>query len=210
VPGEYSFRADETEAAESVWSRVALAVAALVATLSAFAQVPDDRRWAPLNNDQVHDPTSPALKLLQQPGEALRPLPPDDAGTGNQVRWVKALEGGFINPRTNIFPETKVNVLDLDIMLNLNGGMPKVKFPHHQHTLWLDCSNCHEQLFKSKAGANKLSMYRILEGEQCGLCHGAVAFPLTECSRCHNTPWQQIKPPTAQAPASPAAPGAAQ
>ncbi|HEX9180451.1 MAG TPA: c(7)-type cytochrome triheme domain-containing protein, partial [Burkholderiales bacterium] len=54
--------------------------------------------------------------------------------------------------------------------------------------LWLDCANCHEHLFKSKAGANKLSMQKILEGEQCGLCHGAVAFPLTECGRCHSTP----------------------
>jgi hypothetical protein len=25
-------------------------------------------------------------------------------------------------------------------------------------------------------------------GEQCGVCHGAVAFPLTVCGRCHNTP----------------------
>jgi c(7)-type cytochrome triheme protein len=66
--------------------------------------------------------------------------------------------------------------------------MPAVRFPHRPHTLWLDCANCHEHLFKSKAGANKLSMQKILEGEQCGLCHGAVAFPLTECNRCHSTP----------------------
>jgi hypothetical protein len=30
-------------------------------------------------------------------------------------------------------------------------------------------------------------MLHILEGKQCGQCHGAVAFPLTECARCHNT-----------------------
>jgi hypothetical protein len=23
-------------------------------------------------------------------------------------------------------------------------------------------------------------------GEHCGRCHGAVAFPLTECTRCHS------------------------
>lgn len=182
--------------------RLVLLLAALLAGLAAFAAQPDQRRWAPLNKDQVHDPAAPGIKLLQQPEEALRPLPPDDPGTGNQVRWVQALEQGAINPRTNIFPETKVNVLDLDVMLNLNGGMPLIRFPHRQHTLWLDCSNCHEHLFKSKVGANKLSMFRILEGEQCGLCHGAVAFPLTECSRCHNTPRQQPKPPSAQAPAA--------
>jgi hypothetical protein len=29
-------------------------------------------------------------------------------------------------------------------------------------------------------------MNQILHGEQCGLCHGAVSFPLTECNRCHS------------------------
>ena len=29
-------------------------------------------------------------------------------------------------------------------------------------------------------------MLLILAGEKCGLCHGAVAFPLTECLRCHS------------------------
>lgn len=150
-----------------------------------------ERSWLPLNKDNVHDPMSPALRLLQQPGEALSKLPADTAG--NQVRWVEALESGAINPRTNVLPETKVNVLDLDNWLNTSGSMPVVKFPHRQHTLWLDCANCHEHLFKSKAGANKLSMLQILNGEQCGVCHGAVSFPLTECSRCHNTTFEEYR-----------------
>ncbi len=150
-----------------------------------------ERSWLPLNKDKVHDPMSPALRLLQQPGEALSKLPADTAG--NQVRWVEALESGAIDPRTNVFPETKVNVLDLDNWLNTSGSMPVVKFPHRQHTLWLDCANCHEHLFKSKAGANKLSMLQILNGEQCGVCHGAVSFPLTECSRCHNTTFEEYR-----------------
>lgn len=140
--------------------------------------------WLPLEKDGVHDPASPAIRMLQQPAEALSKLPPDSAG--NMVRWVEALEKGVINPRTNIRPETKVEILDGDILMSLNGSMPPVRFPHRAHTLWLDCKNCHEHLFKSKIGANKLSMLRILEGEQCGLCHGAVSFPLTECARCHS------------------------
>ena len=143
------------------------------------------RRWTPLEHDQVHDPKSPALKLLQQPREALSRLPP--AYDGNQVDWVAALARGDINPRTNIFPESRVRVYEGEVLLNLKGGTSLVKFPHRQHTLWLDCSNCHEHLFKSQAGANRLSMERILQGEQCGVCHGAVAFPLTQCQRCHNT-----------------------
>jgi c(7)-type cytochrome triheme protein len=64
--------------------------------------------------------------------------------------------------------------------------MPIVRFPHRQHTLWLDCVNCHDHLFKAETGATNFSMLKILEGEQCGVCHGAVSFPLTECFRCHS------------------------
>jgi c(7)-type cytochrome triheme protein len=139
----------------------------------------------PLNNDGVHDPAGPAIKLLQEPSEALSKLPPDVVG--NQVRWVKALEQGLITPRANILPDTTIRVLDLDVILPRTAEMPMVRFPHKQHTEWLDCSNCHEKLFKSKAGATTaLNMFQILQGEYCGLCHGAVAFPLTECKRCHS------------------------
>lgn len=139
----------------------------------------------PLAKDGVHDPANPGLQMLQEPGAALANLPPDVVG--NQVFWVQALEQGKISPRTNILSETKVEVLDLDIILPRTGEMPMVKFPHRQHTEWLDCSNCHEKLFKSKTGATKgLNMFQILQGEYCGVCHGAVAFPLTECKRCHS------------------------
>lgn len=142
--------------------------------------------WESLRKDGIHDPRSPAIKQLQQPGEALSKLAPDN--TGNQVRWLEALEKGQINPRDTLRPGTKVRVLDQDILMSLQGGMPIVRFPHRQHTLWLDCANCHDELFKPKTGANDISMNQILEGEQCGVCHGAVAFPLTECNRCHSVP----------------------
>lgn len=148
--------------------------------------------WSPVAADGLHDPTEPGVKLLQNPGEALSRLPPDTAG--NQVDWVKALEGGYINPRTNVLPETKVRVIDLDVLMKRTGEMPMVRFPHKPHTLWLDCANCHEHLFKSKAGATtNVNMMQILSGEKCGLCHGAVAFPLTECARCHSVPRVKIR-----------------
>ena len=145
-----------------------------------------ERAWAPLAEDDIHDPTSPALGLLQEPAVALGQLPPR-GGAGNQVDWIQALRDGLIKPRTNVFPETKVNVLDLDVYLKNTGELRVVKFPHRAHTEWLDCSNCHEWLFKSKTGATPINMFAILQGEYCGRCHGAVAFPLTECDRCHST-----------------------
>jgi len=142
--------------------------------------------WQRLEADGLHDPRSPAIGVLQQPAEALEPLPRD--GAGNLVNWVKAIDSGAINPRTNLLPETEVRLREDDIIVAKYGSMPAVKFPHRQHTLWLDCANCHDQLFKAQLGANKFSMTAILNGEQCGLCHGAVAFPLTECNRCHSVP----------------------
>jgi nitrate/TMAO reductase-like tetraheme cytochrome c subunit len=29
-------------------------------------------------------------------------------------------------------------------------------------------------------------MSAILLGEKCGVCHGKVAFPVSECRRCHS------------------------
>ena len=141
--------------------------------------------WQPIAKDGLRDPASPAVGLLQPPGEALSRLAPDTAG--NQVRWVKALEQGQITPRASLRAETKVQTYERDMFLNLRGGMPVVRFPHGIHTRWLDCSNCHDHLFRKEAGATKISMFLILQGEQCGVCHGAVAFPLTECGRCHST-----------------------
>lgn len=152
----------------------------IFASASALAQ----QTWLPIEKDGLRDPAGPGVKILQQPREALSKLAPDTAG--NLVRWVKALEQGQITPRSSIQPETKVEVYDSDVYLNLKGGMPAVRFPHRQHTEWLACSNCHDGIFKKEPGSNKLSMFVILQGEQCGVCHGAVAFPLTECSRCHS------------------------
>jgi len=145
--------------------------------------------WLPLAQDGLHDQENAALTQLQNPSEALSKLPADTVG--NHVNWLKAIEQGKINPRTNIYPQTKVKVLDRnqppDVLMKNTGELPMVRFPHKQHSELLDCSNCHESLFRSKAGTTPgFNMFAILQGEYCGLCHGAVAFPLTECNRCHN------------------------
>jgi c(7)-type cytochrome triheme protein len=52
--------------------------------------------------------------------------------------------------------------------------------------MWLDCSNCHPAIFTPKKGANSMSMAEIILGKGCGICHGKVAFPVSECRRCHS------------------------
>jgi len=140
--------------------------------------------WQPLQKDGLHDPNNPGLELLQQPHDALSALPPDTAG--NMVDWVQAVRQGKIQPRTSLdgsrVPETRETVI---VMRNTLMMLP-VSFPHKAHTEWMDCVMCHESIFLSEVDANPMSMARILEGKDCGVCHGAVSFPLTECDRCHN------------------------
>lgn len=172
----------QNKSIQSGWFRFRWFLILLILPLASLAG-PFER--PSLAKDGLHDPANPSIKLLQDPAEALSQLPRDVVGSG--VLWVKALEQGAINPRTSIFPETKVNKLDLDVILPRTGEMPMVRFPHRQHTEWLDCSNCHDSLFAMKKGGTKgLNMFGVLQGEYCGLCHGAVAFPLTECRRCHS------------------------
>lgn len=147
--------------------------------------------WRDLAEDELHDPQNPSLYLLQNPGDALTRLPADTAG--NQVDWIRAFNDGYIRPRSGLKKNVPVRILDSDILLNKTGSIPRVRFPHKPHTQLLDCQNCHEKLFKSKAGATQISMGQILEGKFCGVCHGAVAFPLTECNRCHSVPWESSK-----------------
>jgi c(7)-type cytochrome triheme protein len=150
---------------------------------------PDGRKWRKLANDGLHDPDNELLQYLQQPAEALSVLPQGGLA-GNQVDWIAALREGAISPRTNVYPETKIRVIDLDIVFTKTAGQPYVVFPHRQHTEWLDCENCHPKIFIAKRGANDFGMLDVLNGEYCGRCHGAVSFPLTECKRCHSRAWE--------------------
>ena len=78
--------------------------------------------------------------------------------------------------------------MDLVIVRQVKGSMPNVVYPHLQHTQWLDCTNCHDEIFVPEKGKNQMSMAEILLGQKCGVCHGKVAFPVSDCRRCHSQP----------------------
>lgn len=143
------------------------------------------REWPPLKEDGLHNPDSRAVSVLQAPEQALKPLPSDYAG--NQVDWVEALQTGSIGPRARSDgTEVDVRIRDTNIIMRNTGSAKAVLFPHKPHTEWLACANCHDDPFKKEAGATQFTMMGILQGRYCGRCHGAVAFPLTECNRCHS------------------------
>ena len=168
------------------WRCFRAIVLAILVVATGAGIAADSRKWIAPAADTIHDPDNPGTQALQKPGEALSKLPPN--GAGNQVDWVRALRDGLIAPRTKLETTTHVQTLDRDILMKRTVEMPYVKFPHLAHSEWLDCSNCHEKLFRTKAGTTPVSMLAILQGEYCGRCHGAVAFPLTECNRCHSVP----------------------
>lgn len=139
----------------------------------------------PAVDSGIHDPSNDMTLQLQPPAAAFAALPRSNAG--NHVDWVKALDGKGINPRWDRNdPAAAVVVMDLNIVREVKGSMPDVVYPHKQHTEWLDCSNCHPAIFVPQKGANQISMASILLGQKCGVCHGKVAFPVSECRLCHS------------------------
>ncbi len=122
---------------------------------------------------------------MQPPAQAFAELP--KATAGNHVDWVKSLAEKKIDPRWDRKdPKAAAVVMDLNIVREVKGSMPDVVYPHKQHTEWLDCSNCHPSIFVPQKGANQISMASILLGQKCGVCHGKVAFPVSECRLCHS------------------------
>jgi len=125
--------------------------------------------------------------MLQWPSEAFQDLP--KTVDGNKVDWVKALREGLIQPWYDLAdPEAEAFIFDLVIVREVKGSMPDVVYPHEAHTQWLDCANCHDEIFLPEKGANQISMAAILLGQKCGVCHGKVAFPISDCRRCHAKP----------------------
>ncbi len=113
-------------------------------------------------------------------------LPP--AKFGNEIDWSVAIDRGFISPKQSLSGDT-MEIANIDKTLSLSAdisGISPAVFPHKTHEQWLDCSNCHPELFNIKKKSTKsLKMVNMLKGESCGICHLRVAFPLDACKKCH-------------------------
>jgi c(7)-type cytochrome triheme protein len=163
---------------------VAVAAPASVNSFNRLLRPPSQRNRPPAE-DQIHDPGNDGTLALQAPLQSFNELPRSNAG--NRVDWVKSLRENRIAPRADrLDPKVAPMVMDLNIVREVKGSMPDVVYPHKQHTEWLDCSNCHPAIFKPQKGANQISMAGILLGQACGVCHGKVAFPVSECRLCHS------------------------
>lgn len=129
-------------------------------------------------------------------------LPAQDYGDG--VNWVKLMESGEIAPRNSIYQEYAPQSMPLpdhlDPPLRWNTREPRtlVNFPHVAHIQWLDCANCHPDIFTiEQMGTMEFDKEKNLYGMFCGTCHMTVAFPMNGCSRCHPDQRDRKHPPWA-------------
>ncbi|VAX06939.1 hypothetical protein MNBD_GAMMA26-1979 [hydrothermal vent metagenome] len=120
-------------------------------------------------------------------------LPLDKYGL---VDWAKAVREKIVKPLWNLDPEaseSNFKTRDTKVLFISKGdSMPDVLFPHDIHSFWLQCKVCHETkggaIFADKAGANNITMMDMSKGKWCSRCHDKVAFPISDCVRCHNSP----------------------
>ncbi len=109
---------------------------------------------------------------------------------GNGINWEQAEESGVIKLIDYIEGlSTKrppmANQKDFAIGAKVE-GVPEIIFSHKKHTVWNGCEVCHPDIFVGvKKGVEKYSMIDLFAGKYCGACHGKVAFPQSDCRRCH-------------------------
>lgn len=109
---------------------------------------------------------------------------------GNRVDWVRAAKKKMIKPKKTIRPgeDPPVTFKKMLILEAEWANIPYSIFPHAEHVYWLDCQNCHPDIFNIKKKTTKhFLMTYMFDGKFCGACHLNVAFPLDDCTRCHPT-----------------------
>lgn len=109
------------------------------------------------------------------------------ARMGNGIDWTKAIARGMIRPLNylTIRPPEEI-AFDKELLLHAEWfNIPPAVFPHKDHIRWLDCNNCHPDIFNIKKKGTHFRVTDMIKGEFCGVCHLKVAFPLNDCKRCH-------------------------
>jgi c(7)-type cytochrome triheme protein len=112
---------------------------------------------------------------------------------GNGINWEQAEQKGLIKPvdvieGVSIKKAPLATQKDFAIEAKIE-GIPQIIFSHRKHTIWNGCEVCHPEIFiGTKKGVDKYSMVDLFQGKYCGVCHDTVAFPQTDCQRCHAKP----------------------
>lgn len=149
--------------------------------------------------DRCHVVDIDRESVYQNKGRASSFLGSPTQEYGDGVNWVEALNSGKIAPRNFLREEDYQESMPLPEYLELpmrwttRSPRTLVSFSHKEHIQWLDCSNCHPDIFNIKQmGTVEFDKEKNLYGMYCGTCHMTVAFPMNGCSRCH--PGQHDRP----------------
>ncbi|MBE9528599.1 MAG: hypothetical protein IME99_05120 [Proteobacteria bacterium] len=146
----------------------------------------------------IGDPNKPASLSYKQ-GRGWHPQALSASGLAKDryglIDWARLVRENLIKPRHSLKAGVdEMPPLAMDVLIEAKGDfVDDVIYPHEMHTYWLKCEVCHPSIFIPAAGQNNMTMIGIAEGQWCGRCHGKVAFPLTDCTRCHVSPKKSAK-----------------
>jgi c(7)-type cytochrome triheme protein len=105
--------------------------------------------------------------------------------------WKNTMLIGVLAVIGFMFTPHQVKAEYADVVINNfadAAGMRPAVFPHWFHRIRFRCKVCHADLgFKFKAGGNKITMAKIIDGKFCGACHnGQIAWSVENCAMCHS------------------------
>lgn len=113
---------------------------------------------------------------------------------GKLIDWEKAEKLGkveLIDYLDGISVQRDPLQAQKDFSIEVTTWASDVIFSHKKHAVWNGCAVCHPLVFSSsKKGTVKYSMFQIMRGEYCGVCHLKVAFSVWLCYKCHKNPVQ--------------------
>ena len=109
---------------------------------------------------------------------------------GNGINWALAESEDnikLVDYIAGISPASRPKMkIPTDVIVKMNfEGMPDVIFSHKKHMVWGGCKLCHPEIFSLRKSRLTYSMDEIFKGKSCGVCHRNVAFPESDCRRCH-------------------------
>ena len=107
----------------------------------------------------------------------------------DKINWRFALLGFMAGLAMLVITPAKAEYADVIINNYADAaGMRPVVFPHWFHRIRFRCKVCHADLgFKFKAGGNKITMAKIINGQFCGACHnGQISWSVENCNMCHS------------------------
>lgn len=115
---------------------------------------------------------------------------------GNLIDWEQAEAQGKIRPIDFLkgvsVARDKLQARK-DFSIEVTTWASDVIFSHKKHAVWNGCELCHPGVFPSaEKGTLNYSMFQIMRGEFCGICHKTVAFPVWLCAKCHKNPARQF------------------